>query len=84
MLIGILGTVASVCLVMFYIPQVIAMHRSKVLQGFSLPAWISLFVALVCLTVIGVLAGLWSLLAANLLSIAAVMYSIVQIARKGR
>ncbi len=68
---------------MFYIPQVIAMHRARELRGFSLPAWVSLLVAVICLTLVGLLADLKLLMAANVVSTVAVTYAIVQIVRKG-
>lgn len=70
-------------LFLFYIPQVITIHKSKVLQGFFLPAWIALWVAVVSLVVQSLIIGIWTAAAANIIGVGAIAYVIVQVIRKG-
>ena len=82
-LITILGLVATIGLLLFYIPQVLAIHRAQTLLGFSLPAWGALWVAVTALVVQAAILGIWTAVTANTIGIGAVVYVIVQVLRKG-
>lgn len=62
-LLNILPTIATVFLVMAYIPQVVKTFRTKDVTGVSLPFWLLINVALTCLlinaTVIFIKFGTW-------------------------
>ena len=81
-LINALGIVATVGLILFYIPQVITIYRAPKLSGFNLPAWFALWVAVVALTIQAGLLNIWTAMAANVPGSFAVGYIILQVIRK--
>ena len=82
-LVTLLGLAATVGLLLFYIPQVITIHKAKVLQGFFIPSWIALWVAVTALVVQASILGIWTAAVANIIGAIAIVYVIVQVLRKG-
>jgi uncharacterized protein with PQ loop repeat len=83
MLVSALGIVALVCLTLFYIPQVIAVHNARELRGFYFPAWIALLTAVSALSVQAGLLSIWTAMAANIPGVLGTSYILIQILRKG-
>lgn len=79
----VLGLIATAGLTFFYIPQVITAFRAPTMQGFNIPAWAALWIAVVALVVQASLLGIWTAAAANVIGMFGILYIITQIIRKG-
>lgn len=78
----VLGLVALLGLTLFYIPQVITIHRAKTLSGFSVPAWGCLLIACMAFSIQFWILGIWTAIAANIVGVFSVGYTLIQILRK--
>ncbi len=60
-----LGSIGVVGLTLFYIPQLVTAWRSPKLQGFNLPSWCILWIAVIALMTQSILLEIWTAAIAN-------------------